>query len=303
MNVLVFGVDGGGTKTTGLLADERGTVLSERTGGATNVHVVGVEAAASRLALVLTQCCAAAGCTLGDVRALVLGLAGAGREEVRWHLSEQLTTLLGSPLPLMIETDARVALEGAFGGKHGIVIIAGTGSVVIGKSPNGAVALLGGWGRALGDGGSGYFLGIEALKVLAALLDGRVAPSPLTRLTMEVLQRETRESLLDLLYRERYDPAQLAPVVLRAMHEGDDRAAEILRRGAVALADQARALAERLQFESDIPTVLHGGVMQTEYARMVSEELRKFLPAARVQAPEHSPAYGAVLLALRYLRN
>lgn len=303
MKILVFGADGGGTKTIGLLADERGTVLAERTVGAANVHVVGVEAAASQLVLLLTQCCAAAGCNPGDVRALVLGLAGAGREEVRRQLGEQLTTLLGSSLPLMIETDARVALEGAFAGNHGIVIIAGTGSVVIGKAPNGAVALVGGWGRALGDEGSGYFLGVEALKVLAARLDGSVAPSPLTRLITAVLQRETRESLLELLYRERYDPAQLAPVVLRAAQEGDGRADEILRRGAVALADQARTLAERLRFESEIPTVLHGGVMQTEYARRVSEQLRKILPAARVQVPEHSPAYGAVLMALRSLQS
>lgn len=303
MGVVVFGADGGGTKTLGLIADQDGYVLAQQTGGATNANVVGVDAAVETLAALLEKCCTEAGCTPQDLQAVVLGLAGAGRRKLRNEITEQLRVRLGSTFPVFIETDARVALEGAFAGRAGIVIIAGTGSVVIGKSPSGAIELAGGWGRLLGDEGSGFAFGVEALKSVAALLDSRASGSILTTAIMEETGCRTRSEILDLIYEDGFDVSQLAPHVLHAAENDDATALGIVRTGAEALAAQAQVVAQRLHLREEVAVAFHGGLLQNNnvYARMLTNCLQERIPRVAVCPPAHSPAYGAVLMALNRL--
>jgi N-acetylglucosamine kinase-like BadF-type ATPase len=298
---MVFGADGGGTKTVGLLADEHARIIAERTAGATNANVVGVETAVENLAVLLRGCCEDARCSIADVRAIVLGLAGAGRKAVREEIGERLRERLHVRGRLVVETDARIALEGAFEGAAGIVVIVGTGSVVIGKGEDGTIAMMGGWGRMLGDEGSGYALGVEALKSVAAALDGRAPHTRLTGLVVNELKRTTREDILALVYQDGFDPAGLAPLVLDAASQGDDAARALLERGASDLAAQAHALALKLSLSGRIPIALWGGLVQQEnvYKQMLSRRLREVIAHAELCSPRHSPAVGAVVMALQ----
>lgn len=301
MRTVVFGADGGGTKTLGLLADESRTILAEGTVGPSNAHVVGVETAAENLRLLIEQCCNAAGCTPSDVRCFVLGLAGAGRGALRSALRDYLERRLAIGKVLVIETDARVALEGTFGGDAGIVVVAGTGSVVIGKSEEGAIEMVGGWGRLLGDEGSGYALGVAALQTLAAFVDGRAPLSVLVEELVRETQATSRERLLAHVYENNFDPSRLAPIVVNAAQRGDATALAILHAGASALAQQVKSLAARLKFGSVVPVALLGGLMQGEniYAGILAQHVKENIPHGEIRAPLYSPAMGAVLMALR----
>ena len=174
---LVFGADGGGTKTLGVLADVSGTELARMQVGPGNPNVAGVDAAARNLLELIGGCCEIARRSPQEIGAAVFGLAGVGSHEVRGSLDDALHLLAvprgWSSLPMFLETDARIALEGAFGGGAGIVLIAGTGSNVIGKLPAGDVVSVGGWGRTLGDEGSGYAIGLDAARAVAREIDGR----------------------------------------------------------------------------------------------------------------------------------
>lgn len=302
MGMLVFGADGGGTKTLGLVSDQDGNIVARRTAGASNPNVIGLDQAAKNLHELIARCCEDAECSPGDLRSLVLGLAGAGREENRRQLHERLVALAGRELPIVIETDARVGLEGAFNSKPGVLIIAGTGSVVIGKKSSGDVVMVGGWGRLLGDEGSGYWLGREALKSLALRYDGRGGSKLLTEMIGSEFGLTSRERVLGALYHEAFEISRIAPIVLAAAERDDAAALDILQRGAAALAEQARSVAERLNISGTTNLAFSGGLIdhETMYAGILRSNLAERIPNAHVQAPQYNPAHGAIVMALQF---
>ncbi len=230
----------------------------------------------------------------------MFGLAGAGNSAVQERLSEALTKVLQDrrlPVPkFRFETDARIALEGAFRGGPGIIVIAGTGSAVLGKLPDGAVRLVGGWGRTIGDEGSGYYVGLEAARAVARTIDGRDAPGSLQRVLAES-GLTSRERLVNAVYQEGFPLPSLAPSVMKAAEAGDGAALAIFRRGAALLAEQVAVRLPR------IGVVFVGGLIDHEsvYAGILREAILALSPAVEVHAPRDGPATGAVLLARELL--
>jgi N-acetylglucosamine kinase-like BadF-type ATPase len=297
---LVFGADGGGTKTLGVVADLSGRERARRTVGASNPNVVGFETAASNLFQLITECCEAANCSPIELRSLVFGLAGAGREENRAKLRSMVCSLAGLELPITMETDARIGLEGAFGGGPGVVIIAGTGSVVIGKKDSEELVTVGGWGRGFGDEGSGFFLGMEALKSLRLYYDGRGGSPLLAEMLAKEFGLNSRERIIAAVHQEKFEPSLVAPLVLAAAEKNDAVALRILNAGASELVEQARVLVGRLNVAGTVGIVFVGGAIanDTIYRKILKEKIERNISNASVQSPLHEPVYGAVLMAL-----
>jgi N-acetylglucosamine kinase-like BadF-type ATPase len=295
----LIGVDGGGTKTLGILADRAGNERARHTAGPSNPNSVGIDAASRALEEVIEGCRTAAHCGTDELAQVVLGLAGAGSAENREALRARLSARFGPSLRLHIETDARIALEGALSGRPGIVIIAGTGSIVAARDLSGGVFTAGGWGRALGDEGSGFFIGTEAAKAFAMHMDGMLAPSGLPRAIRERFGWDSRETLIRALYREKAEPAALAPVVLELAGAGDGLCEQILRRAARALAAQARALLGHLTLEQ-VPVATCGGLIDhpSSYRAILVLELGLCDPRFAPVMPEHPAAEGALMMAL-----
>jgi N-acetylglucosamine kinase-like BadF-type ATPase len=298
-NADVFlGVDGGGTKTIGLLTDRAGGQIARHVTGATNPNVVGIETSGARLVEVTNACCAAARCDPKAIRGAVFGLAGAGREENRHGLLQALHSVYTTAFPAKIETDARIALEGAFSGAPGIVVIAGTGSVIVAKEPAGEVFLVGGWGRSLGDDGSGYFLGIELERAFARLVDGLTDSPVLRRGLSERLGWTTRVHLVASVYRDKLEPSTLAPLVLDLAAQGEPESLDILRRGAAALT--AQILSARSRFTSPVVRVATiGGLIDkpTVYRGILAETLERSGAGIDMCMPDRTAVEGAVMMA------
>ncbi len=295
----VIGVDGGGTKTTAVLADASGTEHARRVAGASNPNVVGIETAAQHLVEAISGCCTDAAVAPETLAAAVLGLAGGSNERNRNGIRTHLHARFGDRFPVTIDTDARIALEGALGGRPGFVIIAGTGSAVTVKASSGEATLIGGWGRALGDEGSGFFIGLEAVKAFARNVDHMLEPSMLPRMLTERLGWTSRASLLDAVYRENLEPSTLAPLVLDCAAQQDAVALDILRRGARALADQL-VVGLPLVGAGPVPIATCGGLIErpTVYREVLAAELCSRDPRIVVQMPERPAVDGAVLMAL-----
>ncbi|MBU1422669.1 MAG: hypothetical protein KKG06_05720 [Bacteroidetes bacterium] len=301
----VLGVDGGGTKTTALLVSLDGTVVAEEHTGPTNLQIVGTDQAATIIINLIQDCCKKAGSSTSYIQSIVLGLAGAGRSIDKSTLLEELASIASQynlHLPnIIIETDARIALEAAFASSFGIVLIAGTGSIALGKGEDGKLYRAGGWGRILGDDGSGYAVALKALNAAIRSFEGRGDKTVLNNLALEHFKVTLLDDLVTKIYRENVDVASFVPKVFQAEQEFDHVAHNILFSQANELAELVRVLIGQMKPKRKIPVALMGGLLEYEnvYSKMVKERIVCSLPQIVVQKPKFPAAFGAAIMGLK----
>lgn len=301
----VLGLDAGGTKTMAYLADADGAIVGEGRGGGANLQAQGELEVEKVLHAVIES-------AIGDrpIRpsAVCLGIAGVDRPEddviVRGILRR-----LGFRAHMLVVNDALVALVAGVGDAPGVVIISGTGSIAYGVNPAGFAARAGGWGYVLGDEGSGYWIGRQALRAVVREADGR---GPKTRLSPLVLEHFGVAHAPGLV-REVYDKglrrhliAALGPLVEQARAERDVVASEILREAADELSRAAMSVVERLEMRGQAFRILLAGGMFRVIpwlAEDVQRRLAEIAPRAAVAPLDVEPALGAVHLALQDVRG
>lgn len=245
-----FGLDGGASRLKWVIRDPAGKLhFGEGPGG--NPQLLGWDGFHDRLRDLIHEALLDSALNAADVASAGLGIAGVGREpemqRVRGWLPEFFPALKSS----WVGHDAAAALRQGAGALRGIVLIAGSGSFCYGVAPGGQSVRAGGWGRELGDEGSGYWIGRQALHMVTGMADGRIEP---TKLLNEVLNRlglDRPEQLIAwanahdraLLTRE---TAALAPVVLSLCADGDRVACRIIDHAIQMLIEHVLAVARRL---------------------------------------------------------
>ena len=152
--LLFLGIDGGGTKTNAALMNAANDVLAEGEAGPSNPLRVGVETAVANIIKATEDACDRGGLIANDISAVTLGLAGVRRRDIRERVRESFCKRLNIKNTTVV-TDAEIALFGTTLGKPGLVVIAGTGSICLGKNEKGEMAISGGWGPLAGDEGGG----------------------------------------------------------------------------------------------------------------------------------------------------
>ena len=296
----VIGIDAGGTKTVGLLADESGKVHSKSISGGANLLVKG-ELAVEKVLFVVSESLEAP----EPLAALCLGIAGVGQPGADEVIREVLRRL-GQRQPTRVVNDALVALVAGAPSGIGIVVVAGTGSIAYGVDPNGHEARAGGWGYLLGDEGSAFWLGHYAVRHAIRAADGRGEATTLYPLICEKLGVSDPTELVNWFYDQelsRNRVADLASLVERASVDGDEAAETLMDQAAKHLASAARAVTNHLDFPGRHPIVLAGGAFKacpSLAPRIVT--LLDDLPDVEVKLLEVEPAVGAVTLALELIR-
>jgi glucosamine kinase len=302
---IVVGVDGGGSKTRVRVADATGAELITVEGPPSAVHPGRVEHSTEVIARTIADALSAAG--MSDVRPSVvcIGVAGAGREGERDGLWQALVARDIAD-EIVVNTDATIALDDAFGDGPGILLISGTGSIAFGRGPTGIVARCGGWGPIIGDEGSGAWLGRRALGVVAAAADGRESETALTGAMLTAALVDDVQGLIP--WAARATPAELAalaPAVLHCADAGDARADTLLAFAVEELLLDVRALARRLFVDerAAYDVALAGGLLYrgSPLRTRLERRLRSAVPGAQLHAADVVPARGAVTGALRLL--
>lgn len=301
MSRFVVGVDGGGTHTRAVVLDAEGQEMGRADGRAAMATARDPRPAAEAVAEVCAAAARSAGRSLpADV--LWAGLTGAGRESARRAVELELERL-GVAADVRVDTDVGAAFHAAFGDGPGILLIAGTGSIGWGRAEDGRQGRVGGWGHHIGDEGSGWAVGLDALKRVARHADGR---APATRLQMAVLDFLGLESVEDLVQwaagATKAQVASLAPVVAAASAAGDAVAGEILAQAVDDLEGHVLAILENLGPWEEVPGVaLAGGLLRP--GRPLRKPLEAALKRHRIEALEGEldPALGAARLALSRL--
>lgn len=287
---LYVGVDGGATRSRTVALDRDGREAGRVEGPACLVSARDPAAAAARVADGVRELAAHVGVRLPVAR-LVAGLAGAGRSETSAAVRE---ALLGHGVAASVEvlSDGAIALEDAFGAGPGILVVGGTGSLALGRAADGREARAGGWGATLGDEGSGWWLGLHALRAVARAADGRGRPTALTGLLLPHLGLEAPERMIRWVEgATKRDVASLAPLVLQAAAAGDPAARRLAATAARDLARAAHAVRCALEPWPEPPPVAGvggliapGGGLRDRLARALAARGLRLAPAEVVPA-------------------
>jgi glucosamine kinase len=305
VKTIVIGVDGGGSKTHVIVADEEGIELASAEGGGSAVSPGRATRSADAIAAAVETALSGEDRDAVTIAALVVGVAGAGREEERRALGRELS---GRAIAddVQVLTDAAIAVSDAFGDGPGILLISGTGSIAYGRGPTGDVARCGGWGPNIGDEGSGTWIGRRALGVVSAASDGREPATALTGAILTAAQVNEPEELIPwAAASDNATIAALAPIVFSTARN-DARANAIVDFAAEELVLHVRSLGQRLfgDERAAIPIAFAGGLLKrgSLLRRKVEQRLRTAVPGGTVRAEPVVPARGAIRLALQRLR-
>ena len=243
-------LDAGGTKTDYVLADETRELARVRTGTIKRMRV-DAETACQNLESALAELSARTGISMNQVTRTCVGTAGETVPLVKDWLRESISARVGGGL--LILGDVEIALEAAFPGRAGVLVMAGTGSNVVGRTIAGELISAGGWGPALADQGSGHLIGLESLRAIFLAKDEERE----TLLLPAVLDFWQLSSLHHLVEYANTLPAPdfstLTGVVLSCADQGDEIASALLRKQGEDLAYLVRLVIRRLRRASTEP--------------------------------------------------
>jgi N-acetylglucosamine kinase-like BadF-type ATPase len=301
---IVLGVDGGGTKTHVVVTDTEGALLGATSSGASNWEDVGVGAAGATVQSAVREALTAAGVQAADVDGAVFGLAGIDwpADEIRMgSIAETLG--LGGKWEML--NDAFVALRAGANDPWGVVVVAGSGTVVAGRNRAGETFRTLGLGPIFGDFGSATDIAEDAMRAVA---EDHTGLGPHTSLGQAFCEQAGSESSPALLERFSRHPEQLdridlfAPLVFEAAEAGDVVARTIAERAGATLGSTAGQVTRRLGMdELPVEVVMAGGVFRSGSRALITafeREIHRTAPNAVSTRLEVPPVVGAALRAM-----
>jgi N-acetylglucosamine kinase-like BadF-type ATPase len=296
--VNAIGIDAGASKTTGVLVDRNGVEIARTRAGGANLVVSPLALVARNLRSALEPLLAR-----GDVRAVCVGAAGAGRDEQVELLRELLRPLLSPETTLTIVHDGVIALRAAIERRPSMVVIAGTGSLVYGERADGVAVRAGGYGMLVGDDGSAFSIGRAALQHAARVLDGVEIPSALADAIVSAYGAAQASDLSRHFKEDGVSVAGVVGIVGAAHRSGDAQARRIVDEQGGRLAELALRVARLIRYRDEaLPVAFTGGAFSAIPA--LADIVRRALQAAglcEVTRAKIDAPLGAARIALETL--
>lgn len=315
----VLGIDGGGTKTEGVIANREGKTVAVATVGASNPNIVSHASLLKEFSILVERLKVENKEAVGLVGRVFAGISGAGQTSAKKKIVDVLTIILPTVSSIIVDNDAIIALYSGTRGKPGIVQISGTGSITYGINAQGKRARVGGWGHYIDERGSGYGLGHDALKATFLAYDKMDVPTELTELLLEYFEESSLNNILSHIYQAENPKeiiASLGRLVMEAAENGDGVANEIIDQHGLYIGKCIVTLTRQLFFDIDrhddkamvrnaqeketIPIVLAGGLFNRLelFRNAIERELKNQPRSVTLIRPEASPVHGAVIAAL-----
>jgi N-acetylglucosamine kinase-like BadF-type ATPase len=287
------GVDGGGSKTLAVVVDERGNECGRAVAGSSNHTGVGIEQAVRSIYKAVEEAARQAGCVL-PLSSGWFGLAGIDSPDDYELLLPYLQPLARD---IRLTNDAELLLSG-LPSTVGIALIAGTGSIALGRDARGTMARSGGWGHVIGDEGSGYDLGRRCLQAVARSTDGRGQATMLVDMLLKHWQLDDASEMIGKVYHasDKTVIASLSALVFEAARNGDEVARGIVDDAARELALAAIAVKQMLDFAGgQVALALGGGLLlhETDFRTKVIEAISARLSMGEVVLVEEPALSGA----------
>lgn len=288
MSERILGVEGGGTKTAWVLVERAPDgllVVDQGKLPPSNFRLT----SADRLRSIFRQ-------LPQGVDRVGIFLAGCGADD-RSSL-ESLGAEIWPKSKIVAGSDRDSGLAAGLGRGDGIVVNAGTGASVTGRRGD-RIEKAGGWGHILGDAGGGYFLSVQALRLILREYDLHRGEAQFTADILRALSLNSRDEIVRWAQNaDKMEIATMAPIVFEAATKGDANAVKIIEEGTGVLSEYTEAVATRLHLLAP-KVILLGGLFQRDsaYTHAFRRKLKKNMPDARVAMSEQSPELGAAWLA------
>lgn len=298
-----LGLDAGGTKTAALLGDES-RILARAAGGSIKPLRVSIEQAQENLCALLAEITRLSGIDLHQVTASCVGTAGLRLPQTDGWMRQIISNCAGGSIEVC--GDEEIALDAAFPGGAGVLVIAGTGSNILGRTSTGHRLTVGGWGPMLGDQGAGYWIGHQALRAALRAKDFQ-RHSPILERVVAFWKLNELADVINAAH-SGADFSQLAPIVVQCAEEGDAVALEVLVRGGRLLGeDAAEAFRQVRALEPNQPMpgiAFIGGILdKVAFVRdAMTETIRLSAPTVQI-LPEAVDAVSGALWRARHLSS
>lgn len=302
----LIGIDGGGTKTDCAIADLSGKIIYQTVGRPSNFLIIGVKETVANLFASIEECLFELKGDFSDVKQIVVGVAGAGRKDDAELLEMSFKDYADNEgihfKGVKVVSDAQVALEGAFPDSAGCILIAGTGSILFGKDKEGNIHRVGGFGRLIGDEGSGYCIGRKALNAVSKEIDGRGKKTTITELVNDKIDFGVSDTLVNKVYKDKLDIASIAKIVIEAAEKGDKTANKILSDEADELVLHLKSILNKIPAKK-LNVSFSGSLIDNKnfYSDLLTKRIKENLPQIKITKPAFSPVSGAILIAKRIL--
>lgn len=297
------GVDGGGTKTEIAVSHADGIPVKTVLYPTCSYRSIPMEEAISRVVNGIRECLDSAGVSLADCAGCCVGMPsyGENQENDKIIMAEMEKVL--APMPIYLVNDGEVGWAGSLACEEGIHVVSGTGTIAFGRDKNQTFDRSGGWGYFMGDEGSCYWVGLEAMHLFAKQADGRVPRGALYDIVTKAFDLKDAYQLIDIAmadfvtHRDRV--ADFQRYAMQAALAGDESVNAVYEAAADELASLVKALQTRLEFSMErIPVSYSGGLFCSE--ELILKPLRARVEAlgCELQTPKHSAIEGALLLAM-----
>lgn len=303
----ILAIDGGGSKTKTLCADQSGQVVGEGLSGASSLTATSVGAAGFSLRESIRQ---ATEKLPTDYRIphLVMGLAGMDTqsEQARAYEAFKKITSQFRVEKFILVNDIQIALESGTDKPNAIALIAGTGSNCFARNAEGKTTRIGGMDFLLTDQGSGYAIGRRAMREAVKSYDGRTKKSVLEQLVCAHFQIDSIADLKDKVHNpliSKTRVAELAIICFDAAWQGDEVAKQIIQDAVAQLIITIEAAVSKLDLaDRDTDLVLAGSIAtKDQISKVLKEQLQKKYLQLNIVVPEKAPVYGALKMAVREL--
>lgn len=290
-----MGIDGGGSNLRVVVTDEHMNELVRVKRGAVNPSAIGREQSAQIIQSAMREALQIS--NLDTVTGVGIGIAGASAVYAEMWLRETVQAVLPNTF-VAPASDNEIALVGGAGERYGLLLLAGTGSVGFGMNRHGEKIQVGGWGYILGDEGSGFWIGLQALKTLIEYKDADKAFSHFVQQVDAYLKAHDAKHLVEWVYVNQENPvpviARVAEVVLKLASESDPEALTIINDAVSAIVKLKHNLSHRLGMKNP-PIVFAGGLLTSD--NVMSRLLRQRLGLEELPEPKYEPVIGAALMA------
>ena len=301
----IIGVDGGASKTRGILFTSEGETIASIIEKGSNISVNG-KVSATRINDVINNLCSAADIPLEYVDAIGLGLAGSSSQDGRDMVFGMLDNIKLSQRTIIMNDDEAAFILGC-PGDFGILVTVGTGVNCMSRNTEGKTIRMAGKGHDQGDMGSGYWIGRQALLNLTlnetSVLGDKDLEDIMSVFLKHVDEEEYQTAMENL--NENVDAVSIIAGITEAIiglaEKGNEVALSVLQEATHAVSEYIITLTDELHYnENNIVLSGNGSVIRNDFFRnSVNDELRFNFPDIKWTFSSISPAYGAGILAAK----
>jgi len=310
----ILGVDGGGSKTTAQIADTSGKKIAQAVSSSSSYKSVGVKRAIENLNTAVFNAITNLNVSKNiNFISSCFGFAGnnnsVGKDPEIYReivFNEKLSNHLNSKRTVICN-DTRIGLEAGSKNKNKMILIAGTGSNCFGINEDGKQAGATGWDYILADEGSGYQVGLKALRAIIKAHDGRGRKTLLSKTILKEIKLKNILDLTEWVYKIPFSKAKigvLAKTVCMTAGMGDEVSIDILTQEAEEAVTSVITVAYKLGFENkDFDLVLVGGLFKCEkyFKNILMNRLKENLSKINFIPLTSNPVEGAIKLAIKGL--